>query len=445
MGARVLVIDDSATIRKLVSAILARHGYVPVVANDGRAALDKLRTTEIDLVILDAALPRMSARQFCKFVREDARLQSIPIVLMSAKEEIAQEFVQRGEVASAIAKPFRPQSLIEAVESALAEEIVAELDEEDAVEISESRRRSSLLAGEPVVQELARILAGVAAAPIAELSDGARRDPAAIEAVLARVLPSKLDEIAALFGQGPTSEAEAALAGDIATIALGEILQVLHFQRQTGQLRVKSGDVQVVVYLREGLVDLVQGQGMSEKLRLGRYLVEEGLVSRDELEALLRDRSEKKLLGEMLVELGVIGEDELKQALTRQSSELIYELLRCTNGRFTFTHRVFPYEARAARLSMSVASVVMEGFRRIDEWQLIEESLDFDEVLFCDDGALEALDSTKLSHRERLVLKAIDGRTSAREIVAKLEINPFDGYKTLYELLRSRLVRRRAA
>jgi len=444
MGARVLVIDDSATIRKLVSAILARHGYVPVVANDGRAGLDKLRSADIELVILDAALSKMSARQFCKTVREDARLQSIPIVLMSAKPELGDEFLQRGDVVGAIGKPFRPQDLIDAVETALAEEIVAELEEDDVVEISESRRRPSLVTSEQTTKELARLLAPIVAGPVAELPDDQRRDVHAIEAVLGRVLPARLDELAAAFGHSSEPEA-AALSGDISTIALGEILQVLHFQRQTGQLRVRSGDVEVAVYLREGLVDLVQGHGMSEKLRLGRYLVEEGLVTRDELEALLRDRSEKKLLGEMLVELGVIGDDELKQALTRQSSELIYELLRWSSGRFDFTHRVFPYEARAARLSMSVASVVMEGFRRIDEWQLIEESLDFDEVLFCDDGALEAADSAKLSHRERLVLKAIDGRSSAREIVAKLEVSPFDAYKTLYELLRSRLVRRRAA
>ena len=118
MGARVLVIDDSATIRKLVSAILARHGYVPVVANDGRAGLDKLRSADIELVILDAALSKMSARQFCKTVREDARLQSIPIVLMSAKPELGDEFLQRGDVVGAIGKPFRPQDLIDAVETA---------------------------------------------------------------------------------------------------------------------------------------------------------------------------------------------------------------------------------------------------------------------------------------------------------------------------------------
>jgi len=441
MGARVLVIDDSATIRKLVSAILARHGYVPVVANDGRAGLEKLRTAEVEAIVLDAALPRMSARQFCKIVREDPQLHAIPIVLMSAKAEVGQEFVQRGEVASALNKPFRPQDLIEAVESALAEEIVAELDEDDATEVSESRRRSELEASN-VAKELARLLAPVLTGPISELT-GKPLDTSALEALLGRVLPAQVGSIAKAVGG--VGDPDAALVGDISTIALGEILQVLHFQRQTGELRITSGDREVVVYLREGLVDLVQGKGMNEKLRLGRYLVEEGVVTREELEALLRDRPKNKLLGEMLVELGVIGEEELKQALARQSSELIYELLRWSSGRFAFSHRVFPHEARTARLSLSVASVVMEGFRRIDEWQLIEENLDFDEVLFCDDGTLETMDWSKLSHRERLILKAIDGRSSAREIVDKLEVSPFDAYKTLYELLRSRLVRRRAA
>lgn len=444
MGARVLVIDDSATIRKLVSAILARHGYVPIVANDGRAGLEKLRSSEIDIVLVDFSMPRMDGEKFCAAMRQDPRFLAIPIVLMSANQSACERLSRRGDVATTLLKPFEPRELIEAVESALAEEISADLDE-DGTPSSQGRKRGQ--AEQPTHREsVARLLARTLAAPLAELSDRLRADVQVVEAVIARALGKpELTALAGALGLDSPDEPRPALAGEIATIALGEVLQVLQFQRQTGHLTLTNGDVEVVVYLREGFIDLVQGRGMSEKLRLGRYLVEEGLVTRDELEALLRGRSKSQLLGEMLVDLGVVTEGDVQQALARQSSELIYELLRWSSGRFAFSHRPFPNEARAARLGLAIASVVMEGFRRIDEWQLMEESFDFDEVLLRDEGALVALEPGKISRRERLVLDAIDGQKTAREIVDGLEVSPFDAYKVLYDFLRSRLVRRRAA
>lgn len=447
MGDRVLVIDDSATIRKLVSSILARHGYVPIVAQDGRSGLEKLRSSEVALVLLDYSMPRMNAPQFCAAIRHDPRLREIPVVLMSAREAFCEEMVRRGDATAAITKPFAPDALIETIEGALLEEITAELDESDLVEVSEARRRSDLEPGEPNRRGVARALARIVAAPLAELSDRVRGDLQVIEAVLSRALGD--EELASLreaLGAERADEAsEPALAGDIQTIALGEILQVLHFQRQTGLLSIRSGEAEVVVYLREGLVDLVQGRGMPSKLRFGRYFVEEGLISREELEAVLRDKSPSKLMGELLVEVGVVQEEAVRKMLRRQSSELIYEILRWQKGRFSFSHRPFPPEATDARLGLPIASVVMEGFRRIDEWQLMEESFDFDGVLLKDDVALDALEPGKLSRRQELILAGIDGESTAREIVDRLEVCPFDAYKVLFELLRSRLVRKRAA
>ena len=96
MAARVLVVDDSPTIRKLVSAILARHDYEAAQAADGQAGLDRLRQGGVDLVLLDFVMPRMNGYQFCREMRADETLRHLPVVLMSAKgDKIRGQFVQQ--------------------------------------------------------------------------------------------------------------------------------------------------------------------------------------------------------------------------------------------------------------------------------------------------------------------------------------------------------------
>ena len=76
MTSRILVVDDSPTIRRVVSAILERHGYEASLASDGDDALGALQRHEVkpDLVLLDFVMPRMNGYQFCRALRADAEL-----------------------------------------------------------------------------------------------------------------------------------------------------------------------------------------------------------------------------------------------------------------------------------------------------------------------------------------------------------------------------------
>ena len=66
-GARILVVDDSATILKVVSAMLSRNGYVPQTARDGLMGIELIkRGHAFDLVLLDFVMPRMNGYQFCR-------------------------------------------------------------------------------------------------------------------------------------------------------------------------------------------------------------------------------------------------------------------------------------------------------------------------------------------------------------------------------------------
>src|SRR4026209_3002971 len=112
--ARVLVVDDSPTILRVVSAILARHGYEPTVARDGLAGIEIIKKgPKPDIVLLDFVMPRMNGYQFCRELRTREALKELPVVLMSAKgDKIRGQFVQQTGSVDAITKPFDARGLI---------------------------------------------------------------------------------------------------------------------------------------------------------------------------------------------------------------------------------------------------------------------------------------------------------------------------------------------
>ncbi|RYY06615.1 MAG: DUF4388 domain-containing protein, partial [Alphaproteobacteria bacterium] len=107
------------------------------------------------------------------------------------------------------------------------------------------------------------------------------------------------------------------------------------------------------------------------------------------------------LLGDVLLERGYVTSSQIREALARQSSELTYEALRWQDGTFELRRPSRGSVAPYASLGLPVAHMVMEGFRRVDEWRLIEGKVDnFDAVLQPDAVALSALDDGALTRHE---------------------------------------------
>jgi CheY-like chemotaxis protein len=486
MSKRILVIDDSPTIRKVVSAILERAGYEAAVAADGQHGLDALSNGErFELVLLDFVMPRMNGYQFCRALRTHDKLRSIPVVLMSAKSDrIREQFVQQTGAVDAITKPFDAQALVAVVENAfsrleLGTARVAEAFEGDGPPSFAPRsspdelQRTTRLAVD-VSTKLARAL-------LPNLNDLLRKklDEAGLAALAtSRLTPEFLRELYQSLRDGELT-GHVILSGDL-SLPIGAVLQMLQVERQTGVLEITKPPAQssetsavrawqsvaqsrplptgseVLITWRNGLVDLVQSRGAGDEFRLGRFFVEEGLVTPEEIDAILlrRDsepppggtpRAPRRLLGDMLLEAQRISEDQLRVALVRQASELIYELLRWQKGHFEFRRQAASAQAERARLSLPVASVVMEGFRRVDEWRVVEASLgSFESILQRDPMAIEALGVERLSRPEKLILDTIDGERTLREILAASHMSSFDACRILTQLLEARVVRRRA-
>jgi len=458
-AARVLVIDDSPTILKVVSSILARHGYEPTTARDGAAGLELItKGPKFDLVLLDFVMPRMNGYQFCRELRSNPAHRALPVVLMSAKgDKIRGTFVTQTGAVDAITKPFDARALVTVVEGALAKTAEGrsrpipegeKMPEEDSLPAESIPRPSVHVkhAKQRAAVELAQQIASAIVPSIVALSPDDRASEAMITAAVARALgPSVIGSIASTLKDLEFLEGvREAMSGDLAVVALAEILQVLGMQRQTGVLHVTNNRTSITISMRQGQIDFVQSRGAADEYRLGRYFLEKGAISREDLDALLTElRGSSKLLGEELVNRNIVTREELVDVLTKQSSELIYDMLRWPYGRFTFTKEPFRPEADMAKLSLGVSALVLEGYRRVDEWRLMEGTIHFDQVLVVDQFALEGLAPGQVQRPERLVLDAVDGKRTVSEVVKESTVGSFDAVKIIYQLLQSRVLRTR--
>ncbi len=449
MGARILVVDDSPTIRKVVARILERHNYEAIPASDGLEALELLRTESADLMLVDFVMPRMNGYQLCLSVRQDQQLRDLPVILMSAKgDKIRGRFVQQTGALDAITKPFDARGLIAVVESALAKAGggAREPSSDDFHSSPDAVGDSLGTLSQRATLELGERLADLLSSSLGSRATPPGRDDIA-RAFVHALSPGGVGELAAdILALDIGAMSGEILSGDFGSISIAEILQLLQVQQKTGALTLHHKKKKVTLFMRHGVLDFASYTGLPEEFLLGRYLADVGGLPRTELEKYI-DGSRKagRLIGDYLVQLGVISEGTLTLALRRQTSELLYEVVRWRTGRFRFVEREEQQLGARARLGLQTIGLVMEGFRRVDEWRLIEDSFDFSDVLFRDDLAITQFDTDEeLTHDERRMLSAVDGEATVGDLLDRFGGGSFENCKIVYRLLNSRLVRRKS-
>lgn len=444
---RVLVVDDSATIRRIVSTILKEVGYSVATSPDGADALDRVQREPFDLVLVDFVMPRLNGFQFAQAVRSISSLQSLPLVLMSARaESIAERFVTSTGAAAWITKPFTPSTLLAVVESAL--ELsgrITEPEEDLADDAALPGARSAVqpvplvsrrVTGAPRVPAQPGEAVARALLPVLE-SIGLRAQPEALARALAAELTGKAThELVAAVEDlaGP----RAALEGRIEQVGLGEVLQLLALQKQTGVLRVERLGVararSVAIGVRRGRIDGCVGGGFDEGMRLGEFVVVGGGRREDVERVAASPRVAGELFGEALQREAGASAEQVAEALDRQSRELAYECLGWTEGRFRFDVGASLVPAQRARLGIGSDAVVMEAMRRQDEWRQMRE------LIPTDDMVLErtAVVDFSADPEARAVLDAVDGARSVRALSRALAMRPFELCGLLCRLLRAK-------
>jgi two-component system chemotaxis response regulator CheY len=116
MGKTILIVDDSASMRQLVSFALNDAGYEVVAAVDGKDALSKAGDGAVDMVVTDLNMPEMDGLEFIRQLRSQPSYKFTPIVMLTTESQEAKK--QEGKTAGAsgwIVKPFTPEQLVSVV------------------------------------------------------------------------------------------------------------------------------------------------------------------------------------------------------------------------------------------------------------------------------------------------------------------------------------------
>jgi two-component system chemotaxis response regulator CheY len=112
---KVLVVDDFATMRRIVKGVLKQLGFSDIIeAENGISALDELKREKVGLIVSDWNMPKMTGLELLKAVKEDETLKSIPFIMVTAEgqKENVLEAVKAG-VSNYIVKPFTPETFNE--------------------------------------------------------------------------------------------------------------------------------------------------------------------------------------------------------------------------------------------------------------------------------------------------------------------------------------------
>ena len=114
---KVLVIDDSNTIRRSAEIFLKQGGYDVVLAEDGFDALAKVNDYEPQLIFCDILMPRLDGYQTCAIIKRNQKFHTVPVVMLSSKDGVFDK--ARGRMVGAqdyLTKPFTKDQLLQAVQ-----------------------------------------------------------------------------------------------------------------------------------------------------------------------------------------------------------------------------------------------------------------------------------------------------------------------------------------
>ncbi len=231
-----------------------------------------------------------------------------------------------------------------------------------------------------------------------------------------------------------------AIKGSLREGGLADVCQLLAVGQKTGCLSVTDRARFGQIFFDHGRV--LFATLVNRRDRIGDMLVRAGEITYEELTAALDAQSQRPetRLGELLVERGLIDHATLVGFLERQIEEAVYYLFTWDQGSFFFEPGRKP-EPGQTLVSLNPESLLLEGARRVDEWNLIEKKVgSMDSVFAIAEDA--ANPQGALSEAERTVLEGVDGERTVEELAEATGLGVFETGQALYGLIQAGFVHR---
>ncbi|HEX3071083.1 MAG TPA: DUF4388 domain-containing protein [Thermoanaerobaculia bacterium] len=227
------------------------------------------------------------------------------------------------------------------------------------------------------------------------------------------------------------------LRGNLTSFRLPDVLTFLASARKNGTLTLTSAGKEATVFFDHGSV--VYAGSNQEPLRLGAVLLRKKKISAGQRAAIDKlMHAEGGRFGQIAVQEGMLTEDQLRDFLKVQVSEIIYDSFVWSGGMFAFIDDTTlpPY---AVTIAIDLSNLIMEGARRIEEWEECERLLPDSSVVF---KVVSNPDAEKitLSLDEWKILFLINGRRKLGELALAADEEPLHLYRVIYGLFGNKLI-----
>lgn len=254
-----------------------------------------------------------------------------------------------------------------------------------------------------------------------------------------------------------------ALRGTLGDFGIADIFQLVGHQTKTGMLLLKNREVEVRIYFVEGNVVKAEQSSRDKRDLLGAMMVRAGVLTEAQLEdALSQQQRTMRRLGDILVDSGYVDRRTLKEFTRLQTTETIYRLFTWEAGTYEFQQQEVDYDEQSYD-PIRAESILMEGFRMVDEWPSVREVIPTNQVTFTvltdpppapegggdDDDLLAGLDAAfsedgggddapeGIGPNERKVFALVEPERTVETLIDLSRLGEFETCKALSNLVKS--------
>ncbi len=233
---------------------------------------------------------------------------------------------------------------------------------------------------------------------------------------------------------GTDAPARPVFMGSIANFSIADSFSMINILQKTGMLIIKSDARVKSVYFMKG--EIVFASSNQPEDRLGYLLYKTGKLTKEQWETAEKKMSADTRFGSVLLKNELISPKNLWWGVKYQIEEIIYSMFAMNTGEFFFLEGAIP-EEDLVRFSLNTQNMLMEGYRRLDEWKLITQKIPSDETNVRLSSTMPKIELTQ--HMQDMV-KLVTGDMPISEIIRLGQLGRFNTYKILYALLNAGIV-----
>ena len=225
-----------------------------------------------------------------------------------------------------------------------------------------------------------------------------------------------------------------AIEGDLSSLNITSVLQLISRERLTGVLKIKKGTEVADVGFIDGDITGAFFELGERVERLETYLVKSGMIGKNLFEMIEDIHHEtKRPIMNIIIEDKYLTIEELERTIKFKIQEVMDELFAWNEGEFKFEEGALIYPKSIIKVRMHTEGLILESARRLDEWPRISKAIASDDIVF------RRVDRPELKLQpkedEARVLSMIDERRSVSDLVEISGLGKFHTYSCLYHLL----------